>query len=411
MTAHGKAGEIMRETDEAIYAKDAAGYLPVFNRYKIVLDHGEGVYVFDNNGRKYIDFLAGIAVNVLGHAYAPLVKTIAEQAGRMIHCSNLYYTQAQADAVERLVRLSGLGKAFFANSGAEANEGAIKVAHKYAHAKDPEKSQIITAWHSFHGRTLATLTATGQPKYHEGFGPLPEGFDYVHYGNIEELEKMMSAKTCAVLLETIQGEGGVHVPTAEYLKRVRELCDENGALLIFDEIQCGMGRTGKMFAYEHFGVQPDIVTLAKGLAGGVPIGAFIVTDEVAGAFHAGDHGTTFGGNPLACAAANVVLDTVQKEGILGHVDKVGAYFREKLEGFRKKYPALIKEVRGMGLILGMELSIEGRGIVNECLEHGAIINCTAGNVLRFVPPLIVKEAHIDELCAILEPILAKYAKG
>ena len=410
MTAHGKAGEIMRETDEAIYAKDAAGYLPVFNRYKIVLDHGEGVYVFDNNGRKYIDFLAGIAVNVLGHAYAPLVKTIAEQAGRMIHCSNLYYTQAQADAVERLVRLSGLGKAFFANSGAEANEGAIKVAHKYAHAKDPEKSQIITAWHSFHGRTLATLTATGQPKYHEGFGPLPEGFDYVHYGNIEELEKMMSAKTCAVLLETIQGEGGVHVPTAEYLKRVRELCDENGALLIFDEIQCGMGRTGKMFAYEHFGVQPDIVTLAKGLAGGVPIGAFIVTDEVAGAFHAGDHGTTFGGNPLACAAANVVLDTVQKEGILGHVDKVGAYFREKLEGFRKKHPTLIKEVRGMGLLLGMELTTEGRGIVDECLAQGAIINCTAGNVLRFVPPLIVKEAHIDELCAILEPILAKYAK-
>ena len=385
----------MRETDETIYAKDAAGYLPVFNRYKIVLDHGEGVYVFDNNGRKYIDFLAGIAVNVLGHAYVPLVKTIAEQAGRMIHCSNLYYTQAQADAAERLVRLSGLGKAFFANSGAEANEGAIKIAHKYAHAKDPEKSQIITAWHSFHGRTLATLTATGQPKYHEGFGPLPAGFDYVHYG---------------VMLETIQGEGGVHVPTAEYLKRVRELCDEHGALLIFDEIQSGMGRTGKLFAYEHFGVKPDIVTLAKGLAGGVPIGAFVVTDEVAGAFHAGDHGTTFGGNPLACAAANVVLDTVQKEGILGHVDKVGAYFREKLEGFRKKHPTLIKEVRGMGLLLGMELTTEGRGIVDECLAQGAIINCTAGNVLRFVPPLIVKEAHIDELCAILEPILAKYAK-
>ena len=400
----------MRETDEAIYAKDAAGYLPVFNRYKIVLDHGEGVYVFDNNGRKYIDFLAGIAVNVLGHAYVPLVKTIAEQAGRMIHCSNLYYTQAQADAAERLVRLSGLGKAFFANSGAEANEGAIKIAHKHAHAKDPEKSQIITAWHSFHGRTLATLTATGQPKYHEGFGPLPAGFDYVHYGEIEELARMMSAKTCAVMLETIQGEGGVHVPTAEYLKRVRELCDEHGALLIFDEIQSGMGRTGKLFAYEHFGVKPDIVTLAKGLAGGVPIGAFVVTDEVAGAFHAGDHGTTFGGNPLACAAANVVLDTVQKEGILGHVDKVGAYFREKLEGFRKKHPTLIKEVRGMGLLLGMELTTEGRGIVDECLAQGAIINCTAGNVLRFVPPLIVKEAHIDELCAILEPILPKYAK-
>ena len=401
----------MKETDEAIYAKDAAGYIPVFNRYKIVLDHGEGVYVFDNNGRKYIDFLAGIAVNVLGHAYPPLVKTVAEQAGRMIHCSNLYYTQAQADAAEKLVRLSGLGKAFFGNSGAEANEGAIKIAHKYAHAKDPEKSQIITAWDSFHGRTLATLTATGQPKYHEGFGPLPEGFDYVHYGDIEELAKMMSAKTCAVMLETIQGEGGVHVPSDGYLKRVRELCDEHGALLIFDEIQCGMGRTGKLFAYEHFGVKPDIVTLAKGLAGGVPIGAFITTDEVASAFHAGDHGTTFGGNPLACAAANVVLDTVQKEGILGHVEKVGAYFREKLEDFKRQYPKLVKEVRGMGLLLGMELTCPGRDIVDACLAEGAIINCTAGNVLRFVPPLIVKEVHIDELCRIMESVLVKHADG
>ncbi|MEX5285699.1 acetylornithine transaminase [Selenomonas sputigena] len=401
----------MKETDEAIYAKDAAGYIPVFNRYKIVLDHGEGVYVFDNNGRKYIDFLAGIAVNVLGHAYPPLVKTVAEQAGRMIHCSNLYYTQAQADAAEKLVRLSGLGKAFFGNSGAEANEGAIKIAHKYAHAKDPEKSQIITAWDSFHGRTLATLTATGQPKYHEGFGPLPEGFDYVHYGDVEELEALMSAKTCAVMLETIQGEGGVHVPSAGYLKRVRELCDKHGALLIFDEIQCGMGRTGKLFAYEHFGVKPDIVTLAKGLAGGVPIGAFITTDEVAGAFHAGDHGTTFGGNPLACAAANVVLDTVQKEGILGHVEKVSAYFREKLEDFKRQYPKLVKEVRGMGLLLGMELTCPGRDIVDACLAEGAIINCTAGNVLRFVPPLIVKETHIDELCRIMEPVLARHADG
>lgn len=401
----------MKETDEAIYAKDAAGYIPVFNRYKIVLDHGEGVYVFDNNGRKYIDFLAGIAVNVLGHAYPPLVKTVAAQAGRMIHCSNLYYTQAQADAAERLVRLSGLGKAFFGNSGAEANEGAIKIARKYAHGKDAEKTQIITAWDSFHGRTLAALTATGQPKYQDGFAPLPGGFDYVHFGDSEELASKMSDKTCAVMLETIQGEGGVHVPSQDYIKRVRELCDEHGALLIFDEIQCGMGRTGKLFAYEQFGVKPDIVTLAKGLAGGVPIGAFITTDEVAAAFHAGDHGTTFGGNPLACAAANVVLDTVQKEGILGHVEKVGAYFLEKLAGFKRKYPKLVKEVRGMGLLLGMELTCPGRDIVDACLEEGAIINCTAGNVLRFVPPLIVKEAHIDELCRIMEPVLAKHADG
>ncbi len=399
----------MKETDEQIYQKDAQDYLPVFNRYKIVLDHGEGVYVYDNNGKKYIDYLGGIAVNVLGHAYPELVRAISEQAGKMIHCSNLYYTQVQADAAAKLVKLSGLGKAFFGNSGAEANEGAIKIARKYAHQTDPEKSQIITAWDSFHGRTIATLTAPGQPKYHEGFGPLPEGFDYVHYNDIEELEGMMSEKTCAVMLETIQGEGGVYTPDGDYLKKVRALCDKYHALLILDEIQCGIGRSGKFFAYEQFGIKPDIVTLAKGLAGGVPIGAFIVTDAVAGAFHAGDHGTTFGGNPLACAAANVVLDTVIEKHLLDKVNEVGAYLREKLEGFQKKYPALITEVRGMGLILGLQLTKPGRDIVNECLTYGAIINCTAGDVLRFVPPLIITKANVDELCAILDKVLPKYA--
>ena len=399
----------MKETDEQIYEKDAQDYLPVFNRYKIVLDHGEGVYVYDNNGKKYIDYLGGIAVNVLGHAYPALVQAIAEQAGKMIHCSNLYYTQAQADAAAKLVKLSGLGKAFFGNSGAEANEGAIKIARKYAHQMDPEKSQIITAWDSFHGRTLATLTATGQPKYHEGFGPLPGEFAYVHYNDIDELEQMMSEKTCAVMLETIQGEGGVYTPNGDYLKKVRALCDRYHALLILDEIQCGIGRSGKFFAYEQFDIQPDIVTLAKGLAGGVPIGAFIVTDDVAAAFHAGDHGTTFGGNPLACAAANVVLDTVREKHLLDHVNEVGAYLKQKLEAFCLQYPTLIKEVRGMGLILGLQLTKPGREIVNECLEYGAIINCTAGDVLRFVPPLIITKANVDELCAILDKVLPKYA--
>mgnify|MGYP002748159060 CR=1 FL=1 len=399
------------KNEHEIMARDTASYLPVFSRYPIVLDHGEGSYVWDVNGRKYLDALGGIAVNVLGHNYAPLVDAIAEQAKRLIHVSNLYYTEPQADAAAKLSRLTAGGKVFFGNSGAEANEGAIKAARKYGHTIRLEKSQIITALGSFHGRTLATLTATGQEKFHKGFAPLPQGFDYVPFNDIAALEAQMSENTAAVMLEPIQGEGGVRTPADGYLQQVRALCDKYDALLIFDEIQTGMGRTGSFYAYESCGVTPDIVTLAKGLAGGVPIGAFIVTDAAAAALHAGDHGTTFGGNPLACAAANVVLDTVQKEGILGHVDKVGAYFREKLEGFQKKYPALIKEVRGMGLLLGMELSIEGRGIVNECLEHGAIINCTAGNVLRFVPPLIVKEAHIDELCAILGPILAKYAKG
>ncbi len=399
----------MMETDEQIYQKDQADYLPVFARYKIVLDHGDGVYVYDTHGKKYLDYLGGIAVNVLGHAYPPLVKAVADQAGKMIHCSNLYYTQTQADAAAKLVKLSGLGKVFFGNSGAEANEGAIKLARKYAHQQDPEKSQIITALHSFHGRTIATLTATGQPHYHEGFGPLPGGFDYVPFNDAAALEKLMSDKTAAVMLEPIQGEGGVHVPAMDYLKKVRALCDKYHALLIFDEIQCGMGRSGKFFAYEQFGVKPDIVTLAKGLAGGVPIGAFIAADEAAEAFHAGDHGSTFGGNPLACAAANVVLDTIEEKHLLDHVNEVGAYLKSQLEKFQQKYPKLITEVRGMGLILGMQLTRPGREIVNECLDYGLIINCTAGDVLRFVPPLIITRAHVDELCSVLDKVLAKYA--
>ena len=399
----------MKETDEQIYAKDKRDYMPVFARYNIVLDHGDGVYVYDTQGKKYIDYLGGIAVNVLGHAYPPLVKAVAEQAGKMIHCSNLYYTQVQADAAEKLVKLSGLGKVFFGNSGAEANEGAIKLARKYAHQTDPDKSEIITAWHSFHGRTLATLTATGQPKYHAGFGPMPAGFSYVDYGDYAALEKMVNEKTCAVMLETIQGEGGVYVPPADYLKKVRSLCDKYHAVLILDEIQCGMGRTGKFFAYEQFGIQPDIVTLAKGLAGGVPIGAFIARDQVAAAFHAGDHGTTFGGNPLACAAANVVLDTIGGGSVLANVNETGAYLKQRLEAFQQQYPQLITEVRGMGLILGMQLTKPGRDIVNACLAEGAIINCTAGDVLRFVPPLIVTKAQVDELCAIMAKVLPQFA--
>lgn len=396
----------MKETSQQIFEKDKQGYLPVFNRYQIVLDHGDGVYLYDIEGKKYIDFLGGIAVNVLGHNYAPLVKAVSEQAGKLIHCSNLYYTQAQADAAEKLVKLSGLGKAFFSNSGAEANEGAIKIARKYAHSISPDKSQIITAWESFHGRTIATLTATGQPKYQEGFGPLPDGFDYVHYNDIDELEKLMSENTCAVMLETIQGEGGVYTPKGDYLKQVRALCDKYNSLLILDEIQAGIGRSGKFFAYDKYGIKPDIVTLAKGLAGGVPIGAFIVTDEVSKAFHAGDHGTTFGGNPLACAAANVVLDTVPKAEFLANVEEVGSYFKGKLLKLQEKYPALISEVRGEGLILGAELTRPGRDIVNECLAKGAIINCTSGNVLRFIPPLIITKEQVDQVMEILDETLS-----
>ena len=396
-------------TEEKIFERDDKNYLPVFKRYRIVLERGEGAYLYDINGKKYIDFLAGIAVNVLGHNYSPLVKAISEQAAKVIHVSNLYYTEPQANAAAKLVKLSGLDRAFFANSGAEANEGAIKIARKFAKKISADKVQIITAWDSFHGRTLATLTATGQPHYHEGFEPLPAGFDYVHFNDADELAEKISDKTCAVMLETIQGEGGVYPPKGDYLKKVRELCDKHGALLILDEIQAGMGRSGKFFAYEKYGIKPDIVTLAKGLAGGVPIGAFICTEEVAQAFNPGDHGTTFGGNPLACAAANVVLDTVPDEKFLAHVEEVGAYFKDKLVDLQKKYPAQIKEIRGEGLILGAQLDKpkkSGVEIVNECMKRGAIINCTVGTVLRFIPPLIITPAQVDEVINILDGVLS-----
>ena len=395
-------------TNEEIFQKDQENYMPVFARYQLVLSHGEGVYAYDTNGKKYIDYLGGIAVNVLGHGHPKLVKAISDQAAKMIHCSNLYYTQVQAELAEKLVKLSGLGKVFLANSGAEANEGAMKLARKFAQQTNPDKSEIITANHCFHGRTLATLTATAQPKYQKGLEPLPAGFRYVDYNDIDALKAMMSEKTCAVMLEPIQGEGGVNIPDQEYLKQVRALCDQYGAALILDEIQTGIGRTGTMFAYEQFGIKPDIVTLAKGLAGGVPVGAFIASDTYAAAFHAGDHGSTFGGNPLACAAANTVLDTIAEENLLQNAKEVGAYFMAEFKKLQAKYSGLIAEVRGKGLIIGAELTKPGREIVDACLQDGAIINCTAGNVLRFVPPLILTKANVDELILILDKVFAKH---
>lgn len=391
---------------QAIVAMDQENYLPVFARYNLVLSHGEGPYVFDTEGKKYIDFLGGIAVNVLGHAHPALVKAVSEQAGKMIHCSNLYYTEVQATLAKKLAELSGLDKVFAGNSGAEANEGAIKLARKYGKTIAADKVEIITAEHSFHGRTLATLTATGQPKYQKGYEPLPGGFTHVPFNDIAALEAIMSAKTCAVMLEPIQGEGGVNIPDADYLIKVRQLCDKYSALLILDEIQTGIGRTGKMFAYELFGIKPDIVTLAKGLAGGVPIGAFITTSKVATAFTAGDHGSTFGGNPLACAAANAVLQVIEEEKLLENAQKIGDYLVDKLNALKSKYPALITEVRGKGLIVGAKLTIPGRDIVNSCLSQGAIINCTAGDVLRFVPPLTITKDHVDEMIAVLDKTLA-----
>ena len=393
---------------QQVIEQDKKYFMPVFSRYSLVLSHGEGPYVFDTDGKKYIDFLAGIAVNVLGHAHPALVKAVCEQAGRLIHCSNLYYTEPQVLLIEKIAQLSGLDKIFISNSGAEANEGAMKLARKYGKLTSPDKFEIVTAEHSFHGRTLATLTATGQPKYQEGYEPLPGGFRYVPFNDKKALAAVVSDKTCAIMIEPIQGEGGIHVPLDGYLQYARELCDKHGALLIFDEIQSGMGRTGTFLACQGYGVKPDIVTLAKGLAGGVPIGAFMATDKVAAAFSPGDHGSTFGGNPLACAAALAVLEVIEKEKLMANSVAMGAYLKNKLEGLKQKYPALIKDVRGKGLMMGAELTRPGREVVDRCMTQGAIINCTAGNVLRFVPPLDIKPEHVDEVITVLDNVLEKW---
>ncbi|KYZ77766.1 acetylornithine aminotransferase [Anaerosporomusa subterranea] len=380
--------------------------MKVFGRYPVVLSHGDGPYVYDVEGKKYIDFLAGIAVNVLGHAHPQLVAAISEQAAKLIHCSNLYYTAPQANLANKLSEVSGLERIFLANSGAEANEGAMKLARKYAKTISQDKVNIITAENSFHGRTLATLTATAQPKYQKGYEPLPQGFSYVPYNDIAALAAAMNEQTAAVMLEPIQGEGGIQVPDATYLEQVRALCDQHGALLIFDEIQTGMGRTGKMFAFQHSTIKPDIVTLAKGLGGGVPIGAVLASEKVAGAFGPGDHGSTFGGNPLAAAAGNAVLAVIEQEKLLANAEAIGQYMIGELNKLKAKYPALVKDVRGKGLMIGMQLYVPGGNFVTAAMQQGALINCTAGDVLRFVPPLIITRTHVDELIAILDKVLA-----
>lgn len=383
-------------------------YLPVFGRYPLVLDHGKGCYLYDTEGNKYVDFLAGIAVNALGHAHPVLVKAIADQAAKIMHCSNLYYTEIQAKAVKVIAEVSGFDRVFLANSGAEANEGALKLARKYGKQKADGKFRIITAVHSFHGRTMMTLTATGQEKYQQGYEPLPAGYEYVEYGDIKALEAVMGDDVCAVLLEPVQGEGGVHVPTDEYLQQVRSLCDKHDALLIFDEIQTGVGRTGKWFAYMHSGVKPDILTFAKGIGGGFPMGGFAVEERLAHVFKAGDHGSTFGGNPLACAAAYACLTAIRSENLVDKAAVQGDYFKAELEKLQAKYPEKVKEVRGRGLILGMELVKEGKPVVESCLANHVIVNCTAGNVIRLVPPLIVTKEEIDIVVKALDEALAEF---
>ncbi len=381
--------------------------MPTYAPSPISIVRGRGSRVYDLEGREYLDFVAGIAVNTLGHGHPDLVAAIQKQAQHLLHASNLYYTEPQVKLAKALVDHSFAKKVFFCNSGAEANEAAIKLARRYAHQKHgPDRYEIITMLNSFHGRTMATLTATGQEKVQKGYEPLLPGFKYVPLNNMPELEKALSAKTAAVMLELVQGEGGVHVADRTYLKSLRELCRQHDVLLVFDEVQTGMGRTGTLFAYEQLGVHPDIMTLAKGLGGGVPIGACLATDEAAAAFSPGAHASTFGGNPLACAAALAVLRVLLEGRVLEQSRRMGDYLAKGLLDLKDRLH-IVKDVRGLGLLQGMELTIEGKPVVDDCLARGLLINCTMERVLRFVPPLIITQHEIDRLLDTLSQILIK----
>ena len=380
-------------------------HIQVYKRFPVVFVRGKGTRLWDINNREYIDFLAGIGVVNAGHCNDKVVEAIKKQAEELIHISNLFYNIPQIELAKKLVDLSELDKAFFCNSGAEANEGAIKFVRKWAY-KEKKEGYIISMENAFHGRTLGALSATPKPKFQEGFKPLVEGFKYVKFNDIEALKEVIS-KAIAVIIEPIQGEGGVHVANREYLRAVRDLCDDYNVKLIFDEVQCGMGRVGEMFAYKHYKVKPDVITLAKALANGVPIGAILVDEDIAKALDYGDHGTTFGGNPLACSAALATIEVIEDIIKDNKVKKKGEYFKNRLKKLNFDF---IRDIRGLGLMIGLELEFNGSEIVNEMLNRGFIINCTSDKVLRFLPPLIVEKEEIDLMVDNLKEVLERREK-
>ncbi|NLC83944.1 MAG: acetylornithine transaminase [Ruminococcaceae bacterium] len=395
---------------EAIAAVDEQYYLNAFGkRTPLCFDRGEGIWLYDTAGKKYMDLIGGIAVNVLGHGHPRLVAAICDQAANLIHCSNLYYIENQARLAEKLGDLFGGGRVFIGNSGAEANEGAIKLARGYFYHQGSPRATIVTATHSFHGRTLATATATGQTKYSKPFAPLPSGFVHVPFNDLAALKAAVNENTCAVMLEVIQGESGVNPADQEYMTKAAAWCREKGALLIIDEVQTGMGRSGFFFAYEAYGIKPDIVTLAKGLGGGVPIGALIANEKAATGFEPGDHGSTFGGNPLACAAALAVLETYEAENLTAKAGQLGNCFRNALEQL-KGSGASIAEIRGMGLMIGISLEHPIAAAVRSSLaEQGFLVGAVGATTLRLLPPLIITEADIDLFVSILTKTLKEVA--
>ena len=379
--------------------------MPTYSRYPIALESGDGSYLTDVNGKKYLDFVAGIAVDCLGHNNPGLKAAIAEQCGKIMHVSNLYWTEPQVEAAELLVKASGLDKVFFCNSGAEANEAALKMARLYAKQfKSTEAVEIIAMEHSFHGRTYGAISATGQPKYQKGLEPLLPGILHVPFNDLDALKAAVSPKTCAILMEPIQGEGGIYPADPNYIKAVRKLCDDENILLIFDEVQSGIGRSGKFFAYQHYGIKPDIVCMAKGIAGGFPMGGIVATDKASQVFVPGTHATTFGGNPLAAAASRYVLKTITADGFLDEVAEKGNYLRKKLEALQAKH-ANIEEVRGMGLMLGVALSTPVGDVIQRAMDQGLLLVGAGGVAVRFVPPLTVSKEEIDKAVEIFDQSL------
>lgn len=398
------------KTNDTIQLSDQV-IAKTYARFPLVFESGSGSTLYDQSGRSYTDFVAGIAVCNLGHAHPGVARAISSQAVKLIHTSNLYYTIPQTELAALLVEKSFADRVFFGNSGAEANEASIKLARKYFSDRgETGRYRIITMEQSFHGRTMATLSATGQDKIKKGFSPVLEGFDYVPFNDIEALKKRLDPNTtAAVMLEPVQGEGGIRTPGPDYLKQVRAVCDETGSLLIFDEIQTGMGRTGTLFAYEQFGVVPDIMTLAKALGNGLPIGAMLAKEAVMQAFGPGSHASTFGGTPLVCAAAIEVVKTLTDGGVIESSRKTGAYFKEQLTLLKARH-GVIEEVRGLGLLLGLKLKIKGADIVKACYERGFVINCIQDTILRFVPPLVIKQEEIDRLVACLDEVFSEVPK-
>jgi acetylornithine/N-succinyldiaminopimelate aminotransferase len=400
---------------ESVMRTEEKLLLPTYDRHKILFRKGRGVYLYDSTGRKYLDFLSGIGVNVLGYGHPAIRKAIAAQAGNLIHISNLFFHDYQAELAQRLTKISGLERVFFCNSGTEAWEGALKLARAYARAinsngKEP-RWRILAIDNSFHGRTFGALSTTGQEKYRAPFGPMLPGVEFVRFNDVNDLKKKFDSTVCAIGLEVIQGEGGIRQLSPEFLRTARSLATKHHALLIADEIQSGLGRTGEYFAYQHYGIRPDIVTVAKPLAGGLPLGALLTTNRVARAIHPGLHGTTFGGGPLTCAVALAVLETLEREKLVARNRKIGDYFRKQLESLRKKHVA-IREARGLGLMLGMELDSAdlAKATVEAMLQRGFVINRTNQTVLRFLPPYIIKKKHIDALIYALDEVLRESAR-